>query len=501
MSVLLKLIVFISFSTSLVLSMDEDPTQLKGRALVKYRNDLKEKEKEGRRKRSEAAAKERVEKEEAEALKLRNIEQAAREAAAKERREKEETDARQRREKKEASEKLASEFQDQLSIVGLLPEAVSVEKKKQPSKAERREFKRLAEEREKEEDKKRVAAAIAAKERKEKTDQAKLAKKREGIDPKAITMASSHFQYLSSAFDAPLIAAASNLALGAAMNNVLLNIDFRIAKLWPHKESFLEYLNLRQGDPQAIYQLGRCHEDGFAVSKQDIDAAKNCFRRAANAGHEKARERLHVLEEGGEAISSLIEFVGSSSEQKITYEVLQNAIAGDAEEQFHVGYCYENGFGICQSFTEAAIWYHFAAEKKHTDAENKLAWFYKHGIGVEINNVTSAQFYKKVAKKGERSAQCNFAICCEHGDGVEPSLEKAVLWLRKSSDQRFPPAQLHFGLYLMHGLGVEQSRTEGIKLIRRSASQGFQGALDVLDQIKNGKMCFSEYRSKLPISL
>lgn len=503
MNVLLKLIVFISLSTSLVLSMEIDPTQLRGAALVKYRNNLKEIEKEERRKKSETAAKERTrraEQEETEALRLRTIEReakAAGEAAARAKREQEAAEERLRQERERmAAGKIASEFQDQLSIEKLLPGAV--EKKKQPSKAVKKELKRLAEEKEKEDEGKRVAAAIAEKERKEKTDQTKLAKRDKGVDPLTLLMASCHVKSLNQEHQVPLSAAISNPALGIAMINVLLNIDFRIAKLWPHKESFLAYLNMRQGDPQAIYQLGRCHEDGFAVSKQDIDAAKNCFRRAANAGHEKARERLRALEEGRK---KAIDFVGSSSEQKITYKVLQDATAGDAEAQFHVGYSYENGFGICQSFAEAAIWYHFSAEKDHIDAENRLAWFYKNGFGVPKDNVISAHFYEKVAKKGDRSAQCNFAICCEHGDGVESSLEKAVLWLRKSSDQQFPPAQLHFGLYHIHGLGVEQSRTEGIKLIRRSANQGFQGALDVLDQIKNGKMCFSEYLSKLPISL
>ena len=77
---LFKIIVIIGVSSSFVCSTEwdgVDPTRLRGAALVKYKKDLKEQEKEERRKKSEAAAKERAKKtelEEAEALQLRQRE-------------------------------------------------------------------------------------------------------------------------------------------------------------------------------------------------------------------------------------------------------------------------------------------------------------------------------------------------------------------------------------------------------------------------------------------
>ncbi len=489
MQSLLKIIVFVGLSSSFVCSMEEiiDPTRLRGAALVKYKSDLKEQEKAARKAASgerQRIAKDKAEQEEAEALRLRTIDR-EREAAARAQREQEAAEERRRQwqAERERAEKLALERQSKVSSDAAFAT-------KQLSKAEKRRLKQLAEIETRKKDEERRAAAIAIKESKKKAAQASLSRRSEGANHR--TLAIDYWGRLDPELQLPL--SALNPDAISAVNDVLLNIDFEIAKQWPHRESLIEYLRLRQDLPQGVYQMGRCHEEGFAFPEKDIAAAEDCFRRAASAGHEKAEERLQMLRE--KATSLRVGDAVSSGEQNITCEMLQCAIAGDEDAYFQIGFCCEMGYGIVQSFSEAARWYHFAAEKKHTDAENRLAWFYKKGFGVQRDDIRSAYFYKKVAKKGDRSAQCNFAMACASGDGVPRNMNKAMIYYARSAAQKYPPAQFHFGCYLYLGVEVAQDTEKGLCLIRAAADQGMPDAQDALRQIESGATLIASFISR-----
>jgi len=59
-------------------------------------------------------------------------------------------------------------------------------------------------------------------------------------------------------------------------------------------------------------------------------------------------------------ISALFVSSSLSADMKILRE---QAEAGDANAQFHIGSMYENGSGVRQDYAEAAIWYRKAAER------------------------------------------------------------------------------------------------------------------------------------------
>jgi TPR repeat protein len=45
---------------------------------------------------------------------------------------------------------------------------------------------------------------------------------------------------------------------------------------------------------------------------------------------------------------------------------------GDADAQYNLGVCYDNGHGVEQSYTEAVKWYKKAAEQGHEYAKKEL---------------------------------------------------------------------------------------------------------------------------------
>ena len=61
------------------------------------------------------------------------------------------------------------------------------------------------------------------------------------------------------------------------------------------------------------------------------------------------------------------------------------AKAGDVDAQYNVGYCYENGEGVEQNYSEAAKWYRKAAEQGLSAAQHGLGFLYAYGQGVKEN--------------------------------------------------------------------------------------------------------------------
>lgn len=51
-----------------------------------------------------------------------------------------------------------------------------------------------------------------------------------------------------------------------------------------------------QGDAKAMYNLGACYFDGTGVKRDEAEAMKWC-RKAAELGHEMAKETLSLLPE------------------------------------------------------------------------------------------------------------------------------------------------------------------------------------------------------------
>ena len=60
------------------------------------------------------------------------------------------------------------------------------------------------------------------------------------------------------------------------------------------------------------------------------------------------------------------------------------------------------------------------------NAQFNLAVCYEDGIGVEKDEQKAVEWYKKAAKQGDVKAQNNLALCYEDGIGVEKDEKQAV---------------------------------------------------------------------------
>jgi hypothetical protein len=69
---------------------------------------------------------------------------------------------------------------------------------------------------------------------------------------------------------------------------------------------------------------------------------------------------------------------------------VEDAEAGDAQQQYLLGTCYHYGYGsFLQDAVEAAEWYHLAAAQGEAKAQSTLGTMYRNGEGVTRDYATA----------------------------------------------------------------------------------------------------------------
>lgn len=153
-------------------------------------------------------------------------------------------------------------------------------------------------------------------------------------------------------------------------------------------------------------------------------------------------------------------------------ELLKKAERGDASAQFELGFYYEKGQGVIQSYKKAVEWYKKSAEQGYAKAQNNLGLCYKNGEGVEQDYKKAVFWYRKSAEQGNAKAQFNLACCYANEEGGEQDYKKTVFWCRRSAEQGYARAQFNLGYCYDEGQGVEQDYKKAVYWYRKSAEQG-----------------------------
>jgi hypothetical protein len=73
---------------------------------------------------------------------------------------------------------------------------------------------------------------------------------------------------------------------------------------------------------------------------------------------------------------------------------------GDAEAEFHLGYCYANGKGVPENYNEAMTWYLRAGRQGNVGAQCILGTWYHLGCGVPRDDVEAYVWYSIAASNG-----------------------------------------------------------------------------------------------------
>src|ERR1035441_3068965 len=92
-------------------------------------------------------------------------------------------------------------------------------------------------------------------------------------------------------------------------------------------------------------------------------------------------------------------------------EYKASAEQGDAEAQFNLGWCYDDGRGVAKDYVEAVKWYRQAAGQNYIPAQSNLGWCYDNGQGVAKDYVEAVKWYRQAAEQGHAEAQFNLGCC------------------------------------------------------------------------------------------
>jgi anti-anti-sigma factor len=122
-------------------------------------------------------------------------------------------------------------------------------------------------------------------------------------------------------------------------------------------------------------------------------------------------------------------------------ELKKQAEAGDAEAQYKLGKCLDEGRGVKQNSEEALAWYRKAAEQGQPDGQFMLGNSYAFGIHVEQDYDQALEWYRKAGKQGHHEAQYSLGMSYHYGIGVEEDEKKAANWYQKAAVFGHEPAQ------------------------------------------------------------
>lgn len=158
-------------------------------------------------------------------------------------------------------------------------------------------------------------------------------------------------------------------------------------------------------------------------------------------------------------------------------ELLRKAKQGDAESQGLLGYLYETGRGVPQSFPEALRWYGEAARNGSAIAMYCLGRLHENGRGAQQDFGKAAQYYSKAARRGEQRSQGRLGYLYETGHGVPQSSRDAADCYRKAAERGDAFAQYRLGMMHLTGQGAPRNPVRAEELFRKAAVQENPGAL------------------------
>ena len=98
------------------------------------------------------------------------------------------------------------------------------------------------------------------------------------------------------------------------------------------------------------------------------------------------------------ALSAILACVAKDP-AKAAFLYRKAAEQGDAIAACNLGYLYETGVGVTQSWEDAVYWYERSSEKREARAYYHLAWCVEYGKGTELSKERALDLYCLAAEQ------------------------------------------------------------------------------------------------------
>lgn len=230
-----------------------------------------------------------------------------------------------------------------------------------------------------------------------------------------------------------------------------------------NEKTAFEWVRLaaKEKDIEALHALGYCYEKGLGT-QPDSKVALRCYKEAASRGHAPAQYNLAVcLEKGllgltknlGEAFRYYEDaakqnlpiaqaavarflFKGTDLNKAKAAQYLLAAETGmslEPSENFLLGECYKEGFGVTKDRSKAFDYYKLAADKGNAEAKFALGGFYEESYTAEAKKI-ALEFYEAAAETLPLAAM-SAGDFYKNGYGVPQNKQKALFYYKSAMDK------------------------------------------------------------------
>ena len=227
----------------------------------------------------------------------------------------------------------------------------------------------------------------------------------------------------------------------------------------------------QDNNAKALFNLGRCYENGWGV-KQSLHEAANQYVAAAKQGLKEAQNKLGDFYLHG--------WGGIPTDKKNAVRCYLKAAAQEyPEAMFNLGSCNANGWGVKQKDEKnAVIWYREAAKLGYAPAKLELGECYEKGKGVPKDYSQMVNYYREAANRNNVKAMYKLAECYENGKldenqkGVNKVPKEAADWYHKATELNYAPAMLKLGECYENATGVPRDFDEALKWYLKARDVG-----------------------------
>jgi len=156
--------------------------------------------------------------------------------------------------------------------------------------------------------------------------------------------------------------------------------------------------------------------------------------------------------------------VQSDSEEGIFW-LRRGAADGDADAQYDLGRCYEQGRGV-----DVDVALLVAPSKvilRISIAICALGYCYAKGEGVQQDQEMAAKLFLRAAQLKMPEGQYNLAVCYARGRGVKKDMERAAEMYMKASLNGHKAATSNLGLIYEEGDGVAKDASRAVEIYKK----------------------------------
>jgi len=137
---------------------------------------------------------------------------------------------------------------------------------------------------------------------------------------------------------------------------------------------------------------------------------------------------------------------------------------GHKKAQYHMGRCYDKGYGVAENDKIAFSWYMKGAKQGHAKSQYQVGKCYKNGEGVTEDKKQAFEWFSRSAKQDNAKAQLALGKAYMKGKGVAADESKALQWFKKA-------------------VSNEKNGTEILEELRLEKTQGDDDAIKILKMI------------------